>query len=432
MTFNYLKSSFNGINLGIEFSCACLLLLLLAAIIMKNRNTKEIESYKSFILYNVLAVWTDVAAYVVTGNKHLVYVLLFFCIASYIATGLAAYYFYLYLYNHYEGRYNYKGSRHNRIIMQGYVLFISVAYISSVWTGWFYYINSDYMYELGKYSIVTGLLYLPILIDCFLIAFKNRKVATKIESILHIMFIVVYVFLAYVDSVFITSVHFLAAVIFAYLIYIVISMEQEQELAIKETELVKSELNALRLQMNPHFIYNTLASIDGLCMFDPEAARDLIAKFTKHLRSSYLDNSPSMIPFVKELENLESYFAVEKVRFPDIIFVTDIKVSDFSVPPLTVQPVFENAIKHGICGKDEAKGTITLSTYEEDGCYHIVIKDDGVGFDDSRKKEDDGRAHLGVNNTKKRLELICNGKMIVASEPGVGTTVDMIIPMKEI
>ena len=155
-------------------------------------------------------------------------------------------------------------------------------------------------------------------------------------------------------------------------------------------------------------------------MFDPEEARRLIAKFTKHLRGSYLDNSPSTIPFEKELENLKSYFAVEQVRFPDINFVTDIKVSDFDVPPLTVQPVFENAIKHGICGKEEAEGTITLSTFEKDNCYHIVISDDGVGFDINQKKESDGRAHLGVANTKKRLELICGGQMLIYGlYPGV-------------
>ena len=432
MSFYYLNNHLEGINLGIEFCGVCLLTLLAIAISMKKYATKEMYYYKSFIIANAISLWTDVIAYTVTGNKGLVFVLVVMSIISYIATAISAFSFYAYLQSHYKEKYNVELSDKNIKIVFAYVIVISLAYISSVWTGWFFFVNEDYLYEAGKYSALTGALFFPLLIVCFYAAFKNRKIATKRETIIHAMFSVLYIIMAYIDAKFLTTLHFLVAVIFAFLIYIVISVEQQQELAEKETELVKSELNAMRLQMNPHFIYNTLASIDGLCMFDPEEARNLIAKFTKHLRGSYLDNSPSTIPFEKELENLESYFAVEQVRFPDINFITDIRVSDFEVPPLTVQPVFENAIKHGIGGKEETEGTIKLSTYEKDNCYHIVICDDGVGFDINQKKEPDGRAHLGVANTKKRLELICKGQMITTSEVGVGTTVDMIIPKKEI
>ena len=425
---NYLS----GVNLGIEFCGVCLLILLLVAINMKKSTSKEMYYYKSFIASNVIALCTDILAYLVTGNKDMVFVLITMSILAYIATGFSAFYFYTYLQSHYNERYGIVYSERNFRIVYGYVIVVSLLYISSIWTKWFYFINSEYLYESGKYAALTGILYFPLLLICFYAAYKNRKIATKRETIIHSLFSVLYIIMGYIDATFATSFHYLVAVLFAFLIYIVISVEQQQELAEKETELVKSELNAMRLQMNPHFIYNTLASIDGLCMFDPEEARKLIAKFTKHLRGSYLDNSPSTIPFEKELENLESYFAVEQVRFPDINFVTDIKVSDFDVPPLTVQPVFENAIKHGICGKDETEGTITLSTFEKDNCYHIVISDDGVGFDINQRKEPDGRAHLGVANTKKRLEFICGGQMITTSEIGVGTTVDMIIPKKEI
>lgn len=430
MYFTNYMDYMNGVNFSMEFSCSCMLILLLVAMTLKKNTTKEMYYYRSFILANTVAVCADMVSYIASGRSEMVVILVGASILSYIATGYAAFSFFAYLQNHYKERYGIPFYEKGIRIMQGYIVAISLLYISSIWTGWFFVIDSDYLYEAGKYAVVSGIVYLPLLWICFFAAIKHSKTATTRETIIHGLFSVMYLLVGFVDAVYTTSLHFLMAVLFAFLIYIVISMEQDQELARKETELVKSELNALRLQMNPHFIYNTLASIDGLCMFDPEEARNLIAKFTKHLRGSFLDNSPSTIPFEKELENLESYFAVEQVRFPDIEFVTDIQVRDFEVPPLTVQPVFENAIKHGICGKEETEGTITLSTFEKDGCYHIVITDDGVGFDVNQKKKPDGRAHLGVENTKKRLELICGGQMITSSKIGVGTTVDMVIPKK--
>lgn len=429
--FAYLKTQLDGLNMGMEFSSACLFVLLLVALNMKKNNSKEMFYYKVFVAGNVIALWSDLIAYSITGNKSYVLVLVAMSMLSFIATSFSAFSFYAYLHNHYKEHY---GVRYSESFFKGiyvYLIFISLFYISSAWTGWIYYINENYLYVAGKYAFLTSLMNIPLLLLSLYVSVKNSKVATKRETILHSMFSILYIIVGYLDSRFLTTAHFLTAVIFAFLIYIMISMEQEQELTRKETELVKSELNALRLQMNPHFIYNTLASIDGLCMYDPDEARNLIDKFTKHLRGSYLDNSPSTISFEKELENLETYFAVEHVRFPDIDFVTDIQVKDFEVPPLTIQPVFENAIKHGICGKDETEGTITLSTYETDDCYHIVISDDGVGFDVNKKKEPDGRSHLGVENTKKRLELICGGQMITTSTIGVGTTVDMIIPKEK-
>lgn len=427
----FISANLNGINLGIEFCGSCLLILLFVAINMNKGLSKEMLYYKAFILSNSIALLTDIVAYIVTGNQSFTSVLILMSIFSYVATGFAAFYFYTYLQRHYYERYGIAYSTRNLKMVNGYVAVISLLYVASAWTGWFYTISEDYMYASGKYSYLTGVFFVPLLVICFYAAYKNKSVATKKETVIHSLFSGLFIVLAYLDAEFQTAFHYLLAVVFAYLIYIVISVEQQKELAEKETELVKSELNAMRLQMNPHFIYNTLASIDGLCMFDPEEARNLIAKFTKHLRGSYLDNSPSLIPFKTELENLTSYFEVEHVRFPDIQFETDIQVEDFEVPPLTVQPVFENAIKHGICKKEEREGTITLSTYEKDGCYHVVITDDGAGFDPNQKKEPDGRAHLGVANTKKRLELICGGKMIVTSKIGVGTTVDMVIPKKE-
>ena len=121
---------------------------------------------------------------------------------------------------------------------------------------------------------------------------------------------------------------------------------------------------------------------------------------------------------------------IEKLRFDDQLNIEyDIKTTDFELPLLSIQPLVENAVKHGV-GMKEDGGTVKISTRETDSAYEVIIEDDGVGFDIHEKK-DDGRSHVGMENTKKRLHDMCGGEVIIASNPGKGTTARVIIPKKE-
>ena len=201
-------------------------------------------------------------------------------------------------------------------------------------------------------------------------------------------------------------------------------MEEEQK-AIR-AQLQESRIAIMISQIQPHFIYNTLGTIQQLCKENPEQASNLIHRFSLYLRGNFseLDNT-TPIRFSKELEHVHCYTEIELVRFPDMTVHYDIQTEDFLLPALTVQPLVENAIKHGLMGLEEG-GTVTISTYETDTHYCVSVVDDGVGFDENDPH--DKRKHIGIRNTRERLALICGGSLTVASEKGKGTSALIQIP----
>ena len=135
------------------------------------------------------------------------------------------------------------------------------------------------------------------------------------------------------------------------------------------------------------------------------------------------------IPFAQELTHVETYLALEKKRFGYKLNITyDIATSSFSLPALTLQTVVENAVRHGVTKRSKG-GTVSIGTKETENGYVITVTDDGVGFDTGGKKQD-GRSHVGIENTASRLASMCGGTLDVRSEPGVGTTAVITIPKR--
>ena len=211
-----------------------------------------------------------------------------------------------------------------------------------------------------------------------------------------------------------------------YLAFFNVYQERGRRLLVQGKELTQSKLNATILQANPHFVYNTLASIEYFCDTDPAAAKKMLDDFTKYLRASSanLTNHP-MIPFREELENLNAYLRIEMVRFPNLIVEYDIDAEDFFVPCLSIQPLVENAIKHGIGKRVGEEGTITIRTAEMPGFWQIFIIDDGIGYLGTPQ---DGRAHIGIENVRQRLAFLCGGTLSVTGSEGQGTVCEIRIP----
>ena len=182
-------------------------------------------------------------------------------------------------------------------------------------------------------------------------------------------------------------------------------------------------------QIRPHFIYNALTSIAMMCTIDPETAQEATVTFADYLRGNMDSlNQSKPVPFTTELEHLKKYLYIEKMRFDDLLNVKyDIQTVDFQLPLLSIQPLVENAVKHGV-GMKEDGGTVTIATKETDTAYEVIIKDDGVGFDPDAPKEDDGRSHVGMENTKKRLHDLCGARVEITSVIGEGTTAKVILP----
>ncbi len=189
-----------------------------------------------------------------------------------------------------------------------------------------------------------------------------------------------------------------------------------------QSELLKSRVTIMISQIQPHFLYNSLTSIAQLCEKGPKRAKTATIDFANYLRgnmNSIKDEHP--VPFETELSHLKTYLSLEKMRFgDDLNIVYDIGVTDFTIPSLTVQPLVENAVKHGV-GMKEDGGTVTISAKEYDDRYEVVVSDDGVGFDTTKPNPDTSRTHLGIENIKERISTMCNGDVTIESEAGKGT-----------
>lgn len=207
------------------------------------------------------------------------------------------------------------------------------------------------------------------------------------------------------------------------------SMHRSMEAYHREQQEIRDELQKTRQklflsQIRPHFIYNTLGAIRFMIRKEPEVAYQMTYDFSKYLRMNLeaLEREET-IPFSRELDHIKTYISLEQVRFGDALHMGyDIQEEAFEIPALTIQPLVENAIKHGIRQK-EGGGNVLLRTKRENKEIVIEVLDDGAGFDVKQKIESDSRAHIGVHNVSYRLEKMLGASIAFESQIGKGTRV---------
>ena len=219
------------------------------------------------------------------------------------------------------------------------------------------------------------------------------------------------------------AIGYLSIIIAIEILFLFVNVRKNEQLALEEKRSKEAEIRVMMSQIKPHFVYNTLASISTLIKIDPDKAQKGLDDFTEYLRTNLSSlTDTGLILFNQELKHIETYLSLEKMRFDERLnIIYNIEALDFFVPPLSIQPLVENAVKHGILQKVEG-GTINISSYEKEDAYVIEIKDDGVGFNPSELKEDDNN-HIGLNNVRYRLSSMCHGDMKIDSEVGKGTTI---------
>ncbi|MBR5364927.1 MAG: histidine kinase [Clostridia bacterium] len=201
---------------------------------------------------------------------------------------------------------------------------------------------------------------------------------------------------------------------------------RERDLRKKEEELRSAKVKTMMNQIRPHFIYNTLSSVYVLCRDDPPRAMEVIRDFTAYLQANFTAiSAENLIAFTDELRHTKAYLAVEAIRYGDKLTVEfDTQHTAFRLPALTLQPLVENAVKHGL-GKGIGPEHITVRTRSEDGRAVITVEDDGPGI--GPESEDSG-VHVGLSNVRERLELMCGGTLDTAPRPDGGTIVTVMIP----
>ena len=284
------------------------------------------------------------------------------------------------------------------------------------------------------------------LIVCQIISFRKATGAIKFFYMMGILTLITFIIdaiatgLGWWEGGFLSQIVFIAIFIMALVIVLRIipshinaavkARELEAEKQALKLELQESRISIMLSQMKPHFIFNTLNTIYHLCEIDPEIARSTINSFSKYLRDNIDNlNRSEMIRFEKEMSFVKAYLDIEKVRFDDELQITfDTEVTNFNLPVLTVQPIVENAVKHGT-SKKEGISSLCISTRETDTFYEIKICDTGVGFDANQTYDE--HKHIGISNVRQRLKNLCDGTLTIESVIGEGTTATIKIPKKE-
>jgi len=197
------------------------------------------------------------------------------------------------------------------------------------------------------------------------------------------------------------------------------------------TQLVQAQLEALKMQLHPHFLFNTLHSISALLNQDVEAARRMISRLGDFLRLTLENAGTQEVTVQQELEFLNSYLEIERIRFQDRLTTSvtvDPEVLDQRVPNLILQPIVENAMRHAISNSNG--GRIEIIVTPRNGMLRIEVKDNGPGLRLVRSGPDRSKTGLGLANTKARLERLYGSahSLDLANEPTGGLVVTMEVP----
>ncbi len=321
-----------------------------------------------------------------------------------------------------------KGSRLFRAAVALWGVFVALL-IAAQFTNAFYGTNPELAYVRGPWFplLITPLVALTLLntVSLFL---KRKKLSKElfVALLIYLLPAAIMVFLYMFTAVEILVSFWL--VLCAITMFGLIFRKSVKEYMNQQREIANQRANVMVLQMRPHFIYNTLMSIYSLCNQDPQKARQVTLDFTNYLRKNFSAVAgDSTIPFTSELEHTRAYLAVEQAQYEDLLLVHfDTPHTHFRVPPLTLQPIAENAVKHGM---NPYGGPLHLSirTRETSLGSEIIVENDGADFNAAKENNE---PHIALSNIRQRLEIMCGGTLTIVPRDGGGTIVKVTIPFQ--
>ena len=307
-------------------------------------------------------------------------------------------------------------------------------------TGELWYVTPDWQYYRGPLYPLLPLPLIAILIINFTGTLHRRK---KLPHKVFLSFLVALVPVSaamivqlFVDAFLLVDISYVLSGLSIYSFVLADQIEQDLcrqreiagqkiEIANQKMEIANQRADIMVLQMRPHFIYNTMMSIYYLCKQDPDLAQLVTLDFTTYLRKNFTAiASTEMISFSSELEHTRAYLAVEQALYKNsLLVVYDTPHTFFRIPPLTLQPIVENAVKHG---RDPYIGPLRISilTKKTDSGSEIIVEDSGRGFDPAVTAE----PGIALENIRQRLEMMCCGSMTIRPREGGGTVVTVMIP----
>ena len=312
-----------------------------------------------------------------------------------------------------------------RAIMALWVIFI-VLLVAAQFTDGFYYISEQMEFIRGPLFVLISLpMFLMMILNTVGMIRRRKKLSKRYFNALMVYLVpMTTAFFIYLFNYLAIFIVFGMALCAMVMFGLILSANIEQYMR-QQSEIANQRAGLMVLQMRPHFIYNTMMGIYYLCDQDPAKAKQVTLDFTTYLRKNFTAIAKEdTVPFSDELEHTRAYLAVEQAQFEDVLFVSfDTPHTTFRLPPLTLQPIVENAVKHGMRSSSDPIH-ITVITRRTDTSSVITVMDDGPGFGEV----DDNEPHIALNNIRQRLELMCGGKLAISPREGGGTSVKVTIP----
>ena len=299
--------------------------------------------------------------------------------------------------------------------------------IAAQFTEVFYYVTPDNQFFRGSLWALMVVPLVAILLANVVAVVRRRKRLAKKYIIGLLMYmipmavaLVIHIFLE-IEVIVVTGM-----ALFALIMYGLILSDSVDQYMRQQKQIANQQARIMVLQMRPHFICNSIIGIYSLCRRNPEKARQVTIDFTTYLRKNFANfASETPVPFTDELEHTRAYLAVEQAQYANSLFVDfDTPYTHFRIPPLTLQPIVENAVVHGI-RKSNDSIHVSITTRKTDTAIEIVVEDDGPGFSPT----DDNEPHTALNNIRERLEMMCKGTFTVSPREEGGTSVKVTIPL---
>ena len=293
-------------------------------------------------------------------------------------------------------------------------------------TDFIYYVTPDNQFFRGSWYFIIIVPMIGLIIANIIGTIIYRKKLTKKNFIAFLVYLIplmvvmtVHIFV----SVFLFII--IAVCISALSMFAIILTDQVEQYMRQQREIADQRASITVLQMRPHFIYNVMMSIYYLCEQDPKKAQQVTLDFTSYLRKNF--NALAVadpIPFTDELEHTRAYLAVEQAQFEDkLVIEYDTPNTMFRLPPLTLQPIVENAVKHGMNPDANEPLYILIKSAKTDLGDEIIVEDNGSGI----SNEDNGEPHLALNNIRERLSVI-GATLTITPIENSGTRVTVFLP----
>jgi len=419
--------NFLGINIALDVFSAIITIMIGAYLISRRNKTEENRYFLWFCVLNLIFILGDLSDWCCNGLDRSWYPLA-------LHTGQFVYYVsmapLLVLFMRYLTAYLSSYTQVSKVylrITEGLAALHLTGAIITPFTGLYYTITPENIYMRGKLVMLASVLPVAVYILVTVMAIRYRKVLRPRVIMALLSFAVLPLLGQAIQNLFRGVATLNPAITLATLfIFFNMQLDRDVQLEKDKRELTEANIRIMLSQIQPHFLYNTLSAIRGLCEADPACAKECIGDFAVFLRAN-MDSLTNERPisFEQELNHVKSYLNLEQQMYGDELRVEyDIQAAGFFIPALSLQPIVENAVQKGL-RKKEGGGTVTVSTGETEEHFTVTVADDGVGFD-LKILEESG--HIGIRNVRRRLSALCGGTLHIESVVGTGTTVTISIP----